>query len=455
LLGPSASYLLLGAYLYFLTFLVIGLTWAAQLPQLDAIAARVLCVLLILLSIETVLTLVLERYRPRIKGQAARLLYESRLIGLLSHPEGIVTTAAHAVDYQFGFKVSETWFYRFMEKALAWLILAQLGLLLLSTMLVFVQAGEEALLERFGRPVATREILGPGLHFKLPWPIDKVYRFRTKEVQVIRVGADEGKEEEEHKTILWTISHAREEFHLMVAGREDQAPAAAPGAAKKPPPVSLLSASIPVHFQVQDLKAYAYKFADAHRLLEELATREVVRYMVSADYQEVTSSGRAAAAAELRQRIQQRADEQGLGVKVLFVGLADIHPPVGVAQSYEQVVGARQKREANLLEAQAHRIRTNALATAEALRTRRQANARRQQIEQRALAQAAYFTNQQAAFQAAPKVYMQRAFFNSLIRDSKDTRKIVIASTNLQNVIQLNLEDKFTPDMGDLMLPGK
>ena len=76
------------------------------------------------------------------------------LVGLLAQPESLFTTAAQALDYQFGFKVSETWFFRLLQKNLPLLLLAQLAVLLLSTCVVFMDAGEQAVLERFGRPVA-------------------------------------------------------------------------------------------------------------------------------------------------------------------------------------------------------------------------------------------------------------------------------------------------------------
>src|SRR5207237_10307150 len=101
-----------------------------EFPKADFYAAHVLCGLLGLVAIETLVNLVLEMYRPRVKGKVERPLYESRLVGLLGQPEGLITTAAQALDYQFGFKVSETWFYRlFVERALVWLRLLQLGLL--------------------------------------------------------------------------------------------------------------------------------------------------------------------------------------------------------------------------------------------------------------------------------------------------------------------------------------
>jgi hypothetical protein len=149
--------------------------------------------------------LVLEIYRVRLKGKEARLLYDSRLVGLLGQPEALITTAAHALDYQFGFKVSETWFYRFLEKALAWLVLAQLGILVLSSCIAVIPPGEKALLERGAGRWRGREVIGPGLHFKMPWPVDQVYRYRTDRIQSFIVGA----EPETLKTIQWTVPHAQ------------------------------------------------------------------------------------------------------------------------------------------------------------------------------------------------------------------------------------------------------
>ena len=453
LLQPGASYLLLGAYLCALAAAGIAVT-EAGFPLVDVNLARGLCGLLAILAAENLVTLLLELYRPRIKGKVSHLLYDSRLVGLLSRPEGIFTTAAHALDYQFGFKVSETWFYQFLQRAFAWLLLAQFGLLLLSTCFVFIDAGEEALLERFGKPVA-EGVIGPGAHLKLPWPIDRVYRFRTQEIQSFDVGFVHDEKDDREKTVLWTVSHYKEEFHLLVANRESAGAASgAEAAGKKNPPVNILSAGIPVQFQISDLRAWAYNYTDAAQMLEKIGTREVVRYLVSADLQETMSSGRFQAGEELRKRIQERADELELGAKIIFVGLQDVHPPVKVAASYEAVVGARQKREANILAARAHEVRTNALATAQAFVRKRQAEATRQRLESATLARAVLFTNQIPAFHASPSVYSTRGYLQALTRGGDTARKVILVTTNTDDVILLDLEEKISPDLlGGLSMP--
>ncbi|MBN2505656.1 MAG: hypothetical protein JXQ71_03070 [Verrucomicrobia bacterium] len=457
LLGPGASYLLLGAYL--LALVMAGIIAAeAGFPRTDRVLARALCILLALLAVENVITLVLEIYRPRVKGKVERLLYESRLVGLLSRPEGIFSTAAHALDYQFGFKVSETWFYKFLEQRLVLLVLVQVGLLLASTCLVFVEVGEQALVERFGRPVGDG-VLEAGAHLKLPWPIDLVYRYRTGQIHTFIVGRKhvEGAHDDHGLTpraTLWTIKHTHQEFRLLVASRDPVQPAATRRADRKEsPPVKLLAASIPVHYQIRDLRAWAYQHTAPGDLLQHIGTREVVRYLVNADFEDTISRGRFGASAELRRRIQARADEFQLGVNILFVGLQDIHPPIKIAPAYEEVVSARHKREATVLAARAHAVETNALAGAETHRRTQQAEADQRRLESRAQARADLYTNQVAAFRAAPAVYAQRAYLKTLVEGSRRARKYVLATTNTADVLQFNLEDRIREDLLNVALP--
>jgi modulator of FtsH protease HflK len=454
LLRPGANHLLLSAYASAVVLLTIVAAWA-KFPRTDYFVSLAGAALLGLIAFETLMGLILELYRPRVKGKQGRLLYESRLVGLLSHPEGLFSTAAHVLDYQFGFKVSETAFYRFVEKNFPRLLIAQLALLLLSSCFVFIEAGEAGLLERFGRPVEKRDVLKPGIHVKWFWPVDRVQRFRTDEIQTFNVGFvheeegdGHGHERPEEDTVLWTVRHYQEEFNLLVASREAGMPTNTVEG-KRIPPVSMLSVSIPVQFQISDVRKWAYKHMDPAKLLEDIGTREVVRYLVGVDLLEIMSTGRFKAAEELHKRIQARANEEDLGVKIVFLGLQDIHPPVSVAAAYEEVIGAIQKREAEKLKAQGDAVGTNSWAQGEALERRRNAEAASISRALEAAARAARFTNQIPAYQASPGVYQQLAYAQALSQGSAATRKLVITGTNANEMIFLNLEDRLRP--GDIL----
>lgn len=449
LLRPGAAYLLLSGYLSFaLTGILAGIQ--AGWPQADVWGARVLCVLLGLIGIETLIGLVLEIYRPRVKGKKARLLYDSRLVGLLGQPEGLITTAAHALDYQFGFKVSETWFYRFLQRAFAWLILAQIAVLGLSTCIVFIEPGEQGLLERFGR-AASQHVLEPGPHLKLPWPVERVYRYPTRQLQSFNIGFVANPDSEKEKTVVWTVPHYKEEFNLLVASR-DQVSATNRNAAM---PVNLLTVSIPVQYQIKDVRAFAYKFANSGKLLEKISTREVVRYLVGVDLMDIMTAGRQKAADTLRTRIQAAADDLELGVEIVFVGLQDIHPPVKVADAYEAVNGAQQDYETKVLRAEGEQSRIVPMAEAEGQRRIREAEAQAVHNVAEAQSRSAQFTNQVVAFAAAPQVYPQRLYLSTLARSIQGARKYILTSTNTHNIYQLNLEDKVRFDLSsEVQIPA-
>jgi regulator of protease activity HflC (stomatin/prohibitin superfamily) len=453
LLRPGASFLLLGAYICFVAALAIAGV-KTELPRLDHYVAKALCVLLGLMAAEIFITLLLEIYRPRVKGKISRLVYDSRIVGILAQPESLFTTAAQTIDYQFGFNVSETWFFQLLKKNLLLLLLAQLAVLLLSTCVVFVDAGQQAVLERFGKPVAT---LVPGAHFKLPWPADRVYQYRTEQIQSFDVGYTPDAQSESANTILWSVSHSKEE-NFLVANRElvtIKSENADTNDTLKAPPVSLITVSIPVEFQINDVMAWAYKNADPAGLMQDLATRAIVHYLAGVDFNSVMAEAKLKAAQTLRDEIQTAADARQLGVKILFVGLQDIHPPVKVAADYEKVVGAEQTKLATILNAQADAIRTNALAGALAFTTTNIAEATRQRLEVSALARAALFTNQIPAFAAAPSVYRQRAYFQTFAAATGNARKYILLVTNTQDVVIFNLEDKIREDLLNLNVNEK
>lgn len=450
LLRPGASAVLLGALLAGVSAVIAACDWFGY-PKYDRYVAWVLAGLLALIAVETLFSLLFEIYRPRVKGKAVRLVYESRIIGMLGQSGGLFGTAAQALDYQFGFKVSETWFYKFLEGALAWLVLVWLGILTLSSCFAVIDPGEQGLLERFGRPV-DGGVLDAGIHLKFPWPMDSVVHYNTRALQSFNVGFVADPEKERERTLLWTRPHYKEEFNLLVASREQQVRATE---GDQTVPVNLLTVSIPVQYLIRDVRAWAYNHVNASDLIERLANREVVRYMASVDIDKIMSYGRLEASQELRRAIQTKADAANLGVEIVFVGLQDIHPPVGtkqvaVAAAYEAVIGAIADKEAKILLAEGYAAETLPRANADSARKLNEAHAAATRRSALAGGQAAQFVNQLAAFDAAPTVFRTRTYLDAFTKAVAPARKLVVGPTNTSDVFMFNLEDKISKDLLDV-----
>ncbi|MEC9331783.1 MAG: SPFH domain-containing protein [Verrucomicrobiota bacterium] len=460
LLRPGASYMLLGAVLG--TAIVLSETASYfGYPLWDKWITWLVFIIIITSAVENVVTLVLEIYRPKGDKKKARLLYDSRLIGLLGQPGGLISTAAHALDYQFGFKVSETWFYRYLEQKLALILGVQFVVLFFSSSFVVIQANEKALLERFGK---NTRISGPGFLLKWPWPIDKVYRYKTDEIQSFTLGIMDKKEEEHQqegtKVILWTTQHnhggsdqdPEQNFNMIVASNNADAQSAAESV-----PVNLLTVSIPMQYRINDLNKWVTNNANSGSLLQKLAMREVTQYLIGVDMDELMGPGRTEAQKTLKDRLQNQSNEHNLGAEIVFVGLQDIHPPVGkneqsketggVAESYEKVIVAQLNAETNRLVALMYDASKVPLAEASAAESIAKAKSDSTNKVAIAEAEAKRFANQIAAFKSAPSVYKTRMKLESFKEATKGSRKYILSDPANRDVINLELQDQLRQDL--------
>jgi membrane protease subunit HflK len=209
-----------------------------------------------------------------------------------------------------------------------------------------------------------------------------------------------------------------------------------------------------VQFQITNLLDWAYNNEDAPSLLADLGTREVVRYLVGVDMNDIMAQGRQEAARVLTERIQAAADQHTLGARIVAVDMGDLHPPVKVAPDYEKVIAANQTKQARILAARADGIRTNALSGAQATNILNKASAERTAREIGALAQAALFTNQIPAYEAAPSVYPERAFLQTFTRATANARKYLLLTTNTYDVLTFDLQESIAQSLLNLNVPA-
>jgi len=470
-LRAGGSYLLSNALA---SFLLAGSLMAGKFEyfKADGVMAYALTCLMFVIGVEIVLNLVLDAYRPRIKGQYRRAAFESRILGLFSEPGGLLRTAAHAIDYQFGFRVSETWFYRLLERALAPLILVQVTALYLLTCIAIVPPGSVGVLERFGAPINVEQPYSSGLHVKLPWPMDMVRLFPVEQVQVIDVGFKrndpvyhpDGREMLDYTPILWTKPHWKEEYPMMVAvpaaGTISPAGTTVAGPQETTDQAisrhiniyDMLVYALTIHYRIVDVGKYAYGedkcYSDPRGLLEALCNREVVHFCAQSNIDELMGPGRHQATQALKNFLQKRADEQQLGVKIIFTGLASVHPAINVAEAFEKVVSALQEKQAEVLNAQgqAHEIMATAEGASSVLLNKAQAYKTQRSLVTQATAQR--FDQQMQAYAKGKDVYLWREYLTVLDETLTPLRKYFISSQNVNSwIYELDLKEKLQPDL--------
>jgi membrane protease subunit HflK len=361
-LRAGGSYLLLTAF--FAGLSAVALVFAQyKYPLGLTILEQVIPWALIVLGGEILLNTLMDIYRPRVAGQYCQAGVDSRLLGLINEPGGLFHSVANAIDYQFGFQVSQTWFYKLLGKAILPLILFASAILYLMTCVVIIGPGQMAVIEHFGsaNPDMGGRQIGPGLTFKWPWPFDKVYEYPTDLIQSLNIGfVEEDKEKDKQENnLLWGKEHFKEEYDLLVASAGAFSDSEQGGTV----PVSLIRANVPVLYRIKDVSAYLYNHTDSKKMLETICYRELARFGASAtietDEKSIDKSllgrGRFEASKTLQQLIQASADQAGLGVEIVLCGLQGIHPPPKLAEDYQDVVASIQTRQSTVLDAMAER----------------------------------------------------------------------------------------------------
>ncbi|MCE9591787.1 MAG: hypothetical protein K8S99_14830 [Planctomycetes bacterium] len=319
---------------------------------------------MILQGLEVLFNFLLNVYRPRRPGEHTRAAFDSRILGLLTSPKSLAKALSDAINYQFGFEVSSSWFYRLLGKAVTPLFLLGLAVLLAMTSIVLVQPQEQALVLRSGRIIG--EPLGPGLHFKLPWPFDTTQKFDIGRVQQISVGSARGgfKTDEasgQVVSLLWTTPHSKEkEEYLLTAPTpfvDDQNSQLAEGI--RVPPVSMVGLQMNVQYRIHDLLAYVRNNDDPLEMLTSLSEQLLCDHLALRDIDTIIGQGRIHAGDELRDKVQAAADRAGLGLQVILVTLEGVHPPSEkqVAESFQGQVSALQQKQSAIEIAGAYAIR--------------------------------------------------------------------------------------------------
>ena len=387
------------------------------------------------------------------------------------------------------------WFYKLFEKAVAPLILLSILLIWASSSILIVEPGEQAMIERLGVVGNDGEPVGPGLSWKLPWPIEKAYKNKVEEVQILHIGYVP-KENQGRIPLLWGTEHYQSEDNLLVGAKSSAQ--LGEGATSS---FGMVVAAVNVHYKIKDLYGYLYNNTNPEDIFAGLAYRELTRFAASAsveadddDSESIIGAGRGAAAKAIKENIQAAADDKGLGIDVVFVGLEGVHPPKEVAPDYQAVVGAVQQRQAAVLAAMAYRNKTLAslcgsvdrayelsdLADeyigAEAGRKageldelgrslddaifdasgdiyKRLAKAQTYAFakERTSRADAKRFSSQLQAYYASPEIYKQQLRLTMLEEALEGIRKyIVLADVNDKQILIFDLKEKMVQSLYDM-----
>jgi modulator of FtsH protease HflK len=216
--------------------------------------------------------------------------------------------------------------FRFSAK---WLLLVPLAIFLLIGLFstwYTVGPESEAVVQRFGK---FRDIAKPGLHFKLPYGIDKA-------------------------TVVPVRRQLKLEFGFVTEGAtsEDQ-PSQDPERERDMVTGDLNAAQVEwiVQYSISSPQDYLFAVRNPGSTLRDLSEAVMREVVGDRTVDEVLTIGRTEIEAEAIVKLRELLEKLGMGISVEQIQLKNVHPPGRVQQSFDEVNRAQQEREQLINEA--------------------------------------------------------------------------------------------------------
>ena len=230
-----------------------------------------------------------------------------------------------------GISLKSLWSIKYVAEILPSAVLAIIVILFVSSCVYKVEPFEQAAIYRFGS-LQEESIKREGLHFKLPWPIEKAEIYEVERVQYMTIGY----ESNETMDNMWTESHSVEEYKLLTGNGNE-----------------LVSVNIKLIYKIDDLYTFLTKSANPEAILSSNAYEFMMNKTNSTDLNTILSVDRTGLSKELLFALNEFTKEYKIGLTVEEVIIESIHPPVELSSVYQSVVSADVNKTTTITNAEA------------------------------------------------------------------------------------------------------
>src|SRR5438132_5203811 len=296
-----------------------------------------------------------------------------------------------------------------LRRRAAWvgglLALAVVGYLLSG--IFTVAADEQAVIRRFGR-VAAR--LGPGIHYRLPWPVERTDVIKTRAVMKTGVGFE------------------LSEGEARVAGLEILTG-----------DTNIVSVAMTLQYVIGNPAAFLFDIETPAALVGLVAESVLTETVLGMPVDEVLTTGRLTIQERVKTRTQAILDRYDSGIQLTSASMMGITFDASVAQAFQDVASAGADRENKINQGRSYANDLLPKARGEARSIVLAAQSYKDQHIAEATGNTTRFLELLTEFNKAPDVTRTRLYLEAMEKILPKLRKYVIDSEHGQKPINLRL----------------
>ncbi len=397
--------------------------------------------------------LVLFFYRPREKSRNLPPVYESRIAGLFVQPEGVWEAVNEMLEYQFGIRVSPERFASFFFRTIIPLVIFQIVCLLLLSSIAVVPSQKRGFVERLGEPVRGEQ--SPGLHFKLPWPLEKIYYVDADQVFFLDSGSlrqDVSKSPAAPENYLWSSLPEDAPLYLTVNPRKTETENQDE---PKTTVVNLVGVEVAVQYFIDKSSDYMYKNVDADKIFRQLLAHSLTSYMSSCDGITLVGGNTLDMENEIAAKLNRDSEKVGLGVKVVDVALTRIQPPTKgeTVRAFQMTMIAEQNRRTAVYDAESYSNKVIPESNTRAKILLTEAETYKISRTSSAQAESEVFNSKYELLKKYGEIYSTTSYLDKLVKGLQRPSKIVVTVDADDQVLSFDLKNVVTPELLDMVSP--
>jgi membrane protease subunit HflK len=275
-----------------------------------------------------------------------------------------------------------------------------------------VQQSERAVVLRFGSFSSVTEA---GLHWRWPYPIERVEKVDVGQVFSIKIGYLQNER-------TGAVTKVPKEALMLT---EDE---------------NIVDLEFAVQYRISDASLYLFKVRDPEATIRQ-ATESAVREVVGKNKLDfVLTDGRDVIAQQTQALLQDILDRYESGIRIVTVQMQDARAPEEVTAAFEDAIKAREDAERKKNEAEAYSNDIIPRARGAAARMVQEAQAYRASVIARAEGDARRFTQIVGEYNKAPGVTRDRLYIDAMEFILSRTTKVFIDQRAGGNMIYLPLD---------------
>jgi modulator of FtsH protease HflK len=246
-----------------------------------------------------------------------------------------------------------------------------------------VGADERAVVRRFG---AVEAEVGPGMHYRFPWPVERLDLVKTTSVKKVGVG-------------------------FAIPAGESAGPS---GMELVTGDTNIVNAALVLQYVIRNPAEFLFQIEDASAYVEAVAEGVLTETVIGMPIDEVLTRGRVAVQERVKAGTQEVLDRRRSGIRIVSASIMTMTLDRSVVEAFQDVANAMADREKVINEARAYASNLIPKARGQARTQLSDAEAYKQQRVADAVGETSRFLALQKEYEKAPEVTRTRLYLEAM-----------------------------------------